>query len=187
VHHGNGTQHVFEADPSVFYFSTHQFPYYPGSGDFDEAGTGPGEGATLNVPLPAGCGDEEYVGVMARAFAPVARAFRPELLLVSCGFDAHADDPLASMELSGEGFLSLARVARAVADECCGGRVVLVLEGGYALSGLYEGTAAVLDALLAPTCEAPKTPDPPTGSCLQRVLERVNEVHGRRSPGIGAA
>ena len=186
VHHGNGTQHVFEADPSVLYFSTHQFPYYPGSGDFGEAGTGPGEGATVNVPLAAGCGDEEYIGVMARAFAPITRAFRPDMLLVSCGFDAHADDPLASMEVSGAGFRALARIARAVADECCGGRMVLVLEGGYALSGLYEGTSAVLDALLASTCEAPATPDPTGGSRLQRVLERVAAVHGSRHPGIGS-
>jgi acetoin utilization deacetylase AcuC-like enzyme len=186
VHHGNGTQHVFEEDPSVLYFSTHQFPYYPGTGDFGEAGRGAGEGATLNVPLPAGSGDEEYVGVMARVLAPVARSFRPELLLVSCGFDAHADDPLASMEVSGEGFRSLARIARAVADECCGGRLVLVLEGGYALSGLHEGTAAVLDALLAPGAELPATPDPPAGSRLRRVLDRVEAVHGSRHRGIGS-
>ncbi len=186
VHHGNGTQHVFEADPSVLYFSTHQFPYYPGTGDFGEAGVGKGEGATLNVPLPAGCGDLEYVGVMARALAPVARAFRPEFLLVSCGFDAHAADPLASMEVSGEGFAALAQRARALADELCGGRIVLVLEGGYALSGLYEGTAAVLDALLSPHREAPATPAPPGGSRLRRVLERVASVHGARHPGIGS-
>jgi acetoin utilization deacetylase AcuC-like enzyme len=138
------------------------------------------------VPLPAGSGDEEYVGVMARVLAPVARSFRPELLLVSCGFDAHADDPLASMEVSGEGFRSLARIARAVADECCGGRLVLVLEGGYALSGLHEGTAAVLDALLAPGAELPATPDPPPGSRLRRVLDRVEAVHASRHRGIGS-
>jgi acetoin utilization deacetylase AcuC-like enzyme len=187
VHHGNGTQHVFESDPSVLYFSTHQFPYYPGSGDFDEAGTGPGEGATVNVPLPAGCGDDEYLGVMARAFAPVARSFRPDLVLVSCGFDAHAEDPLASMEVSGAGFRAVADVARAVADECCGGRIVLVLEGGYALSGLYEGTAGVLDALLAATGSAPGTGEPVRGSRLQRVLECVSGVHGHRHSGIGSA
>jgi acetoin utilization deacetylase AcuC-like enzyme len=186
VHHGNGTQHVFEADPSVLYFSTHQFPYYPGTGDFGEAGRGAGEGATVNVPLPAGSGDAEYVGVMARVLAPVARSFRPDLLLVSCGFDAHADDPLASMEVSGEGFRSLARVARAVADDCCGGRLVLVLEGGYALSGLHEGTAAVLDALLAPGAEIPATPDPPVGSRLHRVLQQVEAVHGSRHRGVGS-
>jgi acetoin utilization deacetylase AcuC-like enzyme len=187
VHHGNGTQHLFEADPSVLYFSTHQFPYYPGTGDFGEAGVGAGEGATVNVPLPAGSGDEEWVGVMARAFAPVARSFRPDLLLVSCGFDAHADDPLASMEVSGEGFGSLARIARSLAEECCDGRIVLVLEGGYALSGLYEGTAAVLDALLAPASEAPATPEPPGGSRLQRALARTAAVHASHHRGIGSS
>jgi acetoin utilization deacetylase AcuC-like enzyme len=187
VHHGNGTQHLFEADPSVLYFSTHQFPYYPGTGDFDEAGVGPGEGATVNVPLPAGSGDAEWTGVLARALAPVARSFRPELLLVSCGFDAHADDPLASMEVTREGFASLASIARSLAEECCGGRIVLVLEGGYALSGLYEGTAAVLDALLAPACGAPATPAPPGGSRLERALARAATVHARHHPGIGSA
>jgi acetoin utilization deacetylase AcuC-like enzyme len=186
VHHGNGTQHLFEADPSVLYFSTHQFPYYPGTGDFDEAGVGAGEGATVNVPLPAGSGDAEWVGVMVRALAPVVRSFRPELLLVSCGFDAHADDPLASMEVTREGFASLARCARSLAEECCGGRIVLVLEGGYALSGLHEGTAAVLDVLLDPVCDAPATPEPAGGSRLQRALARTAAVHARHHPGIGS-
>jgi acetoin utilization deacetylase AcuC-like enzyme len=187
VHHGNGTQHLFEADPSVLYFSAHQFPYYPGTGDFDEAGVGAGQGATVNVPLPAGSGDEEWVGVMARALAPVARSFRPELLLVSCGFDAHADDPLASMEVTRAGFDALARIARSLAEECCDGRIVLVLEGGYALSGLYQGTAAVLDALLAAVPEAPATPEPAAGSRLQRALAHAASVHASRHPGIGSA
>src|SRR5262245_59028163 len=103
VHHGNGTQHCFEADPNVLYASTHQFPFYPGTGAAHEAGRDAGLGATLNVPMPAGCGDAEYVGALQRLLVPVARAFRPEVVLVSCGFDAHRDDPLAQMQLSGEG------------------------------------------------------------------------------------
>ena len=94
VHHGNGTQRSFEEDPNLLYFSTHQYPFYPGTGAFDEAGSGRGEGATVNVPLPAGCNDEEYLGVLQRILVPVTLAFRPEILLVSAGFDAHRDDPL---------------------------------------------------------------------------------------------
>ena len=186
VHHGNGTQHVFEADPSVLYFSTHQFPYYPGTGAADEAGIGRGAGATLNVPMPAGCGDAEYVGVFQRVLAPAARAFRPDLILVSCGFDAHHDDPLASMDITGGGYLALSQLVRALADELCEGRLVFALEGGYALSGLAEGTGAVLSACLADTAVPVPEPDAPAGSLLRHVLTPVVGVHGSRIRGLGA-
>jgi acetoin utilization deacetylase AcuC-like enzyme len=188
VHHGNGTQQVFEEDPDVLYFSTHQFPYYPGTGDAREAGSGLGAGATVNVPMPAGCGDAEYLGVLRRILVPVARRHRPDLILVSCGFDAHRSDPLASMEVTGEGFRDMTRVVRALADELCRGRLAFVLEGGYSAQGLREGTAAVLDVLL--------DPDPPplgaapaleAGSVLRAVVDRVAMVHGSDCPGIGAA
>jgi len=106
--------------------------------------------------MPAGCGDDEYVGVFQRILVPATRAFRPDFVLVSCGFDAHRDDPLASMQVTGAGFASLAAIVRRLADEVCGGRLAFVLEGGYALTGVREGTAAVLDAL-TPT-EAPPLP-----------------------------
>ena len=187
VHHGNGTQHLFERERDVLYFSTHQYPYYPGTGAFHEAGCDEGLGATVNVPLPAGCGDGEYLAVARRLLAPVARGFRPDLILVSCGFDAHHSDPLASMQLSGRGFLELARIVRALADDLCGGRMALVLEGGYAAQGLEEGTAAVLQALLesAPgsLCEG-DAPEP--GSRLHGVLAGVRAVHGERFAGLGA-
>jgi acetoin utilization deacetylase AcuC-like enzyme len=187
VHHGNGTQHSFEDDPSVLYASTHQFPYYPGTGDFDEAGVGAGVGATLNLPLPAGCGDAEYVGAVQRVLVPVARAFRPELILVSCGFDAHRDDPLASMQVTRDGFAGLAAIVRALAEELCGGRVVFALEGGYALTGLREGTDAVLDVLLAGEAPAPPPLVPcEPGSVLRHVVASAAQVHGARVPGIGA-
>jgi acetoin utilization deacetylase AcuC-like enzyme len=187
VHHGNGTQHSFEDDPSVLYFSTHQFPYYPGTGAFGEAGIGRGLGATVNVPMPAGCGDAEYVGALQRLFAPVARAFRPDVLLVSCGFDAHRDDPLAAMEVSGAGFLALAAVVRAAADELCGGRLVFALEGGYAMSGLAEGTAAVLEAALGRVAPRVEPVEMPAGSLLRRLVDSAVAVHGSRVPGLGAA
>ena len=187
VHHGNGTQHAFETDPSVLYFSLHQFPYYPGTGSFGEAGTGRGEGATVNVPLPAGSGDAEWVGVVQRLLVPVARAFRPELILVSAGFDAHRDDPLAAMEVSAAGYRAMGGVVRALADELCGGRVAAVLEGGYAPRGLTEGVTALLATWLEPAAPlAPAAPAPP-GSVLARVVERVVGIHGDRVPGLGAA
>jgi acetoin utilization deacetylase AcuC-like enzyme len=186
VHHGNGTQHAFEDDPSVLYFSTHQFPYYPGTGAVGEVGRAAGTGATVNVPLPAGCGDPEYLGVMERILVPVARRFRPEFILVSCGFDAHRDDPLAAMQVTGAGFAAMGHIVRALADDLCAGRLLLVLEGGYALSGLYEGTGAALDALLAVDADPPPPPETPPGSLLATLLEKVRSAHGGRYPELGA-
>ena len=187
VHHGNGTQHSFEADPSVLYFSTHQFPHYPGTGAWHEVGTGRGEGATVNVPMPAACGDAEYLAVFQRVLAPIARGFAPELILVSAGFDAHRDDPLASMELSEAGYYGMAALVRALADELCGGRVACVLEGGYAASGLREGVGALLRALgePAPPCAATVPLEP--GSRAEHLVARAAEIHRARYPEVGAA
>jgi acetoin utilization deacetylase AcuC-like enzyme len=187
VHHGNGTQHAFEDDPTVLYVSTHQFPYYPGTGDFGEIGVGRGAGTTLNVPMPAGCGDAEYVGVVQRVILPAARWFRPDVLLVSCGFDAHRDDPLAAMEVSGEGYGAMTALVRAAADELCGGRLVFALEGGYAPSGLREGTDAVLDGMLRPRPPRVAPVELPPGSVLRRLVGMAVEVHGSRIPDLGAA
>jgi acetoin utilization deacetylase AcuC-like enzyme len=188
VHHGNGTQHCFEEDPTVLYASTHQFPYYPGTGAAHEAGRGKGVGTTVNVPMPAGCGDVEYLGVLQRVLAPVALAFRPQVVLVSCGFDAHRDDPLAQMELTREGFRAMAALLRALADELCEGRLALVLEGGYAPSGLREGTEGVLDALLPAEPLPPRsTVDPGASARLAAVIDRVAAVHRGRYPRLGAA
>ncbi|MBY0400245.1 histone deacetylase [Myxococcota bacterium] len=188
VHHGNGTQHVFEDDPDVLYLSTHQFPFYPGTGDYREAGVGRGLGATINVPMPGGSGDAEYVGVVDRIVAPAALAFRPDLILVSCGFDAHRDDPLASMELSFEGYRAMAMRLRALADALCAGRIVYVLEGGYSLLGVREGTRAVLESLVA---DGPAVPPPAPalepGSTLRALVDRSVAVHGGRIAGLGAA
>lgn len=187
VHHGNGTQHVFESDRDTLYVSTHQFPFYPGTGAVGEAGRAAGAGATINVPLPAGCGDSEYVSALQRVLVPAARAFQPQLILVSCGFDAHRDDPLAEMEVSQAGFLALAQIVRAVAEDWCGGRVAYILEGGYAARGLEEGTGAVLDASLAPSSN-PGTPAPvPAQSPLLPLFEQLRSVHASRIPDIGAA
>jgi acetoin utilization deacetylase AcuC-like enzyme len=180
VHHGNGTQHFFESDPSVLYASTHQFPFYPGTGAVDEIGVDRGEGFTLNVPLPAGCGDREYVGVMERLIAPAARSFRPEVILISCGFDAHRDDPLAAMNVTREGYRDMAGIARALADDLCGGRIVFVLEGGYAASGLQDGVNAVLDVITREDSpEIPKKAPVLSGTVLDTVIEQVSRAHQR--------
>ena len=191
VHHGNGTQHIFEDDPNVLYASTHQFPFYPGTGDVGEDGEGRGLGTTLNVPMPAGCGDAEYVGVVERLIVPAAMGFAPDLIVVSCGFDAHRDDPLASMELGFEGYRAMSRILRSLADTLCEGRIVHVLEGGYALSGVREGTTAVVESLLAEDARlAYGTEDGrqnlEAGTPLKSIVDDVFEVHGRRIPNLGA-
>ncbi len=178
VHHGNGTQHFFESDPSVLYASTHQFPFYPGTGTVGEIGVGRGEGSTFNVPLPAGCGDREYVGVMQRLIVPAAQAFRPEMILISCGFDAHRDDPLAAMNVTREGFRDMAAIVRALADDLCGGRIVFVLEGGYAVSGLADGVNAVLDVMMGEDPpELPKSEPVLSDTVLDAVVEQVSRAH----------
>lgn len=147
VHHGNGTQAVFWSDPSVLFASLHQYPFYPGTGAATERGSGEGLGTTLNVPLPAGSGDDAYLAAFETLVAPAIRAFNPDLLLVSAGFDPHADDPLAMMRVTTSGFSALARGVRELAAQCCSGRLVLALEGGYNLKALGDGVSAVIREL----------------------------------------
>jgi acetoin utilization deacetylase AcuC-like enzyme len=154
VHHGNGTQHIFEADPTVLYVSTHQYPYYPGTGDASEVGTDGAEGATVNLPLEAGAVDEDYRLVFDEVVLPVLRLFRPDLLLVSAGFDAHERDPLAGMRLTTPSFAAMTMELRAVAEECCGGRMALVVEGGYDLEALAASINGVAHALSEPSAPA---------------------------------
>jgi acetoin utilization deacetylase AcuC-like enzyme len=136
VHHGNGTQHTFEDDPSVLYVSTHQYPFYPGTGAYSETGIGRGDGATLNCPMPAGAGDAQYREAFTAKILPAIDAFAPEFIIVSAGFDAHVDDPLANITLSTEfyGWMT-ARVMEA-ADKHCGGKLMAMLEGGYNINKL---------------------------------------------------
>jgi len=155
VHHGNGTQASFWDDPDTLYVSTHQYPFYPGTGAAAEVGAGPGAGATVNVPLPAGCGDDEYVAAFERVIVPVARQFRPEFVLVSAGFDAHARDPLAAMRVTDEGFRAMARLLMRVADEHAGGRLAAVLEGGYDMQALRTSIPVVIDELAGTTLAEP--------------------------------
>jgi acetoin utilization deacetylase AcuC-like enzyme len=136
VHHGNGTQHIFEDDPSVFYISTHQYPFYPGTGAVTETGRGRGEGFTMNVPLPAGSGDDVYIDVFEQRLLPRALAYRPDCVLVSAGFDAHYADPLAHMQVSEKGYRRMTEVVKEIAAVCCNQRLISLLEGGYHLQAL---------------------------------------------------
>ncbi|MEW5724608.1 MAG: histone deacetylase [Thermodesulfobacteriota bacterium] len=147
LHHGNGTQHSFYETDQVLYLSTHQYPYYPGTGGLQEVGRGRGEGFTVNVPLYGGHGDREYVSIFQKIVAPVARAYRPELILVSAGFDIIAGDPLGAMRVTPEGFAALARLLKETAEEVCGGRLAFTLEGGYDIEGQAAGVGQVLDVL----------------------------------------
>lgn len=148
VHHGNSTQAVFYDDPSVLYFSTHQSPFYPGTGDARERGQGAGLGTTINVPLPAGTGDADYVRVFEEYLLPTADEFRPDLVLVSAGFDAHRDDPLGGMNVTQEGFAELTSIVRGIAQAHARGRLVSMLEGGYGLDGLAGCAEAHLRSLM---------------------------------------
>jgi acetoin utilization deacetylase AcuC-like enzyme len=147
VHHGNGTQHIFEEDPAVLYMSVHQFPYYPGTGAADEVGVGQGAGFTVNVPLMVGATGRDYQHVFEGVILPVLRQFEPQLVLVSAGFDAHERDPLGGMRLSTGAFAVMTAELGAVADRCSDGKLVLVTEGGYDLRALTESLRGVTSVL----------------------------------------
>jgi acetoin utilization deacetylase AcuC-like enzyme len=149
VHHGNGTQHIFEEDASVFYYSSHQMPLYPGTGHARERGRGEGSGATLNVPLRAGDGDEPFLAALSGALVPAMESFRPQFVLISAGFDAHRDDPLGGLDVSTKAFAQATRIVRDLADRHADGRVVSALEGGYDLDALAECAAVHLETLLS--------------------------------------
>ena len=147
VHHGNGTQDIFYSDGSVFYFSTHQSPWYPGTGAANETGEGNGKGATLNCPFPAGAGSPEILGAFRSKLVPAMRDFKPGLVLVSAGFDSRLGDPLGQFTLSDADFSSLTTLMLEVAHQYAGGRLVSVLEGGYSLTGLATASSAHVHAL----------------------------------------
>ena len=148
VHHGNGTQHTFDDDPSVLFFSTHQYPHYPGTGRATERGKGKGEGLTINVPMSAGQGDEDYREIFERVLVPAADAYKPEFVLISAGFDAHRDDPLASMGLTEEGYATLTGIVAGIARRHSKSRVLSCLEGGYNLNALAASVERHVVALL---------------------------------------
>ena len=181
VHHGNGTQDIFYADSSVMFISLHQSPHYPGTGAASETGQGAGEGFTLNAPLAAGHGDRAYRALFEDIVWPAVERFRPELMLVSAGFDAHWADPLAQMQLSLGGYDDLARESIKMAQACCAGRIVFVMEGGYDLSALAHGWRNIAAALLGREgFSDPYGPPAHTAAAaaIRPLINRLRHLHG---------
>jgi acetoin utilization deacetylase AcuC-like enzyme len=179
VHHGNGTQDAFYDEPDILYVSTHQYPFYPGTGRMEETGEGAATGANVNIPLPAGCGDSAYRSAFESVVEPVVRRFAPKLVLVSCGFDAHFADPLAGMSLSVAGYGELASRLTGLADELCDGRLIVALEGGYDLRAIAWGTRATIETMLgeAPTVD-PLGPAPASNAPdVRDLLQKVRATH----------
>ncbi|MEZ4635662.1 MAG: histone deacetylase [Caldilineaceae bacterium] len=180
VHHGNGTQEIFYDDGSVLFFSIHQYPYYPGSGDVDETGVWAGEGATINVPLAEGAGDAAYLAALTQILVPAARRFQPQFILVSAGYDAHWMDPLAQHRVSITGYAEMMKTLLGLAGELCGGRLICTLEGGYNLDTLPH---AILSTLRVLAGDARGVSDPvgnPQGKegDFSAVLDTVKRRHG---------
>jgi len=147
VHHGNGTQAIFEADPTVFYYSLHQYPFYPGTGAAGEIGIGAGTGYTLNRPLEAGGKDDQYFRLLEKDLRHIADTFAPDLVIISAGFDAHEDDPLGAMRVTTGGFGAMTDLVKALADQCANGKILSVLEGGYDLDALADSVQRHLESL----------------------------------------
>ena len=178
VHHGNGSADLFYGDPHVLYFSTHQYPHYPGTGNLPETGISKGEGYTVNVPLPAGVGDHGYRRVFEEILAPIVECYDPQLILVSVGYDAHWRDPLASMRLSVTGYAQLTQILKELAVETCGGKLAFTLEGGYDLDGLACGAGATLEALSGREITDPLGPARGSEPDISALLQRIKAIHG---------
>ena len=179
LHHGNGTQEIFYREPRVLYFSTHQYPYYPGSGHWQETGAGAGSGFNVNVPLPAGTGDAGFRRAFAEILVPVARRFQPQLILVSAGYDAHWMDPIGMLQASVTGFGQLTHTLVELAAELCSDRLVITLEGGYHLDVLALSVAATFGMLMGePQVHDPFGPARGAEQNIDSVIAAVKHVHG---------
>jgi len=175
LHHGNATQHSFYNNPQVLYFSTHQYPYYPGTGSFEEVGEGEGKGYTVNVPLRPGAGDDEYITIFKEILQPLAKEFRPDFILLSAGFDTYYQDPLGGMRVTPKGYAALTRLLLDTAHQHCQGKLAITLEGGYSLEGLRDSVKTVLLELSEGSItklNLQKTP-----SSIDYAIKRVKEVH----------
>jgi acetoin utilization deacetylase AcuC-like enzyme len=176
LHHGNATQHTFEKDPGVLFFSTHQFPHYPGTGHITEVGIEDGQGFTINVPLWAGHGDQEYYQIFKRILVPIAEAFQPELIFLSAGFDTYAEDPLGGMAVTPNGYAAMTRLIMEMADEWASGRLAVTLEGGYHLEGLKLSVRAVLRELIEQTILEKKDLETLDKADVPAIVEEVIQV-----------
>lgn len=178
LHHGNSTHEVFYDTSEVLYFSTHQYPYYPGTGHWDSIGRGEGEGFTVNVPLHPGVGDEGYGHIFDEILYPIAERYHPELILASAGYDAHWADPLGMMQVSTGGYEYLTRTLKEMAEELCEGRLVFTLEGGYDLEALAHSIAATLQALLGDEqINDPLGPSPQADVSIDDIVTHIKGIH----------
>ncbi len=177
VHHGNGTQEAFYSDRSVLYLSTHQYPFYPGTGAIEEVGAGEGEGYIVNVPLPPGCGNVEYLRVFKEIVIPIGEKFEPEWVLVSAGFDPHRRDPLGGMDVTEEGFRVMASWLLRLAEEHAGGKIAFLLEGGYDLTALKQSVFSVLQEMRG-THEI-EEPSIRGGEAVQPLVRKILKLQER--------
>ena len=188
LHHGNGTQHCFEEDPTVLYFSVHQRHAFPGTGKFREAGKSRGKGYTVNLPLPSGRGDGDYLLLFEKILKPIAREFAPQMILVSAGFDIHVADPLGAMAVSSQGFAGLTRSVMEIAESNCHERLVMTLEGGYELEALRNSVKAVLLELAGlTTTDTAKLLATADRRKIDRVLRKAWRIHRRSWPSLAAS
>lgn len=178
VHHGNGTQHTFEDDPRVLFFSTHQYPHFPGTGRYEEIGVGRGEGYTINVPLPAGCDDGVYESIFAKILDPILESYNPELIMISAGFDAHFQDPLAGMRLTNEGYRRLISRNLLAAKKYCSGKILFHLEGGYDLKILTDNVEVMVKLCLDPPGDLEKFEE----ADIEPLLEHYEKILGKFWP-----
>jgi acetoin utilization deacetylase AcuC-like enzyme len=181
VHHGNGTEAMFYDDNSVLFISTHQSPFYPGTGPVADTGSGKGKGFTINIPLEAGNGDASYAALYQEIIWPAAERFKPQFIIVSAGFDSHWTDPIAGMRLSLTGYAQLSRELIKMAEQFCGGKIVFALEGGYNLDALSHGVANVGYALLGDNSVSDPLGTPRDGRPepdVRPLIERLKQVHG---------
>lgn len=180
VHHGNGTQNIFYDNPNVLYFSTHQYPHYPGTGSYEETGSGDAKGTKINVPLPPFCGDKEYLQIFDEILVPAAKRYWPELILVSAGYDAHWMDMLAQMQLTVSGYRQMAVLLKELAYGLCSGRLLFILEGGYALPAIAASVQATFEALLGKTASEDKIGPPPQTRVpygMRDLISRIKKTH----------
>ncbi len=177
LHHGNGTQNMFYDSRDVLYFSTHQYPYYPGTGGINEVGKDDGAGYTVNVPLSAGMGDKEYIKIFTEILEPITNQYKPEFILVSAGFDTYFEDPLGGMRVTPQGFAQMTRFLKEAADKHCGGKIVFILEGGYNLDGLWLCSKEAIEELLEK--RTTDYGDLKEKTNADRVIEEVKKAQSR--------
>ena len=181
IHHGNGTQNSFYSSPEVLYFSTHQYPYFPGTGAFNETGIEDGAGFNVNVPLGGGQGDGDFLKIFSELLLPIAEQYRPEFILVSAGYDIYRHDPLGTMDVTPEGFFSMALFLKQMARKLCNGKILMTLEGGYNIEGIAESVMQTVKALSEEGCVSPAVACS-SGKETDTIVDKARQVHSAYWP-----